>query len=551
MKKKKRSEEEFVVVRGKRRGREDGEGSDDHEGHVVNVAATNAATGLSEAAAPAAADVSAANAIAALALSEPAKAAGSGTGRGAKPDQQQASTSTAGMTTATGAAVATATATADAETGWRRHKALTVVLVGPQKGQPYRSADFAAAVSEVLGGSVNDVLAFGPLNRNNEWHMTLKNTQAKDRLVARGKLTIKNQHVFEVRPLVSARSRVRVHWAPFYMPNRAIEAELARYGRINSCEHEVMARETGFNKVSTGVRTVTMSGVQLADLPHLITVTSLEAGEKHVLLITVPGRPPLCLRCRQEGHIRKDCVTPFCRHHGQYGHATEDCVNAKSTYSRVVQGTPRREPAMGEATAVDDPQAELATGGAAPADEPRTEPATGGATAASPPIEQAHDLRPSDAGAIAIDTPKQETPATAWRQKLPDSVDANPTERGPGGEQIVAAESACTPLATVRPEMATASTSHMTPSAQRGSVAYSPTRQSVTTGHRADNGAGSRRAIGSSSSDSDGAPRDQLRPTRRKKPRVTGSRHSSRSSLDSRRLVIDNEMSDGSVVSGK
>ena len=70
-----------MVVRGKRRGREDGEGSDDHEGHVVNVAATNAATGLSEAAAPAAADVSAANAIAALALSEPAKAAGSGTGR--------------------------------------------------------------------------------------------------------------------------------------------------------------------------------------------------------------------------------------------------------------------------------------------------------------------------------------------------------------------------------------------------------------------------------------------------------------------------------------
>ena len=76
MKKKKRNEEELVVVRGKRRGREDGEGSDDHEGHVVNVAATDAATGLSDAAAPAAADVSAANAIAALSPSEPAKAAG-------------------------------------------------------------------------------------------------------------------------------------------------------------------------------------------------------------------------------------------------------------------------------------------------------------------------------------------------------------------------------------------------------------------------------------------------------------------------------------------
>ena len=42
-------------------------------------------------------------------------------------------------------------------------------------------------------------------------------------------------------------------------------------------------------------------------------------------LLTVRGHKPLCLRCRHEGHYRRDCFTPFCRHLGEYGHTTESC----------------------------------------------------------------------------------------------------------------------------------------------------------------------------------------------------------------------------------
>ena len=98
---------------------------------------------------------------------------------------------------------------------WRELKARTVVLSGPVKGQPYRLA---------LGGSVDDVLAFGPLNRNHEWHMTLKTEAAKQRLLDVERVTVKETCTFHVRSLLSPVTRVRVHWAPFYLPAHVIAA---------------------------------------------------------------------------------------------------------------------------------------------------------------------------------------------------------------------------------------------------------------------------------------------------------------------------------------
>ena len=40
----------------------------------------------------------------------------------------------------------------------------------------------------------------------------------------------------------------------------------------------------------------------------------------------MPGRPPLCLRCGFIGHVRLNCIMPYCRHCERYGHSTEECV---------------------------------------------------------------------------------------------------------------------------------------------------------------------------------------------------------------------------------
>ena len=86
----------------------------------------------------------------------------------------------------------------------------------------------------------------------------------------------------------------------------------------------------------TGVWSVVMSG-RKQDIPHIISL--MYENEKSELLVTIAGRQPLCLRCRQEGHYRRECSTPFCRHCSQYGHLSETCAAAGSYASALREVT--------------------------------------------------------------------------------------------------------------------------------------------------------------------------------------------------------------------
>ena len=54
-----------------------------------------------------------------------------------------------------------------------------------------------------------------------------------------------------------------------------------------------------------GTREVTLRTTEVykQKIPHLVTFHSGQSA-----LITMPGRPPLCLKCRCVGHVRKDCT---------------------------------------------------------------------------------------------------------------------------------------------------------------------------------------------------------------------------------------------------
>lgn len=60
--------------------------------------------------------------------------------------------------------------------------------------------------------------------------------------------------------------------------------------------------------------------VGVADLPHQLHMSDCQ------VLLCVPGRPPICLRCKQLGHIRKQCRTPWCPTCRRFGHDPDDCV---------------------------------------------------------------------------------------------------------------------------------------------------------------------------------------------------------------------------------
>ena len=268
---------------------------------------------------------------------------------------------------------------------WQRLKALTLVLTGPMKGQPYRSGDFVEGLRKVLG-SLGEVRAFGPLNKNFEWHLTVRSDDAMQRLLAAGAITVKETCIFTVRALTTTVTRVRVHWAPFYLPMGVIAQQLEAHGEVVSASWDKGDKAEGFGEVATGVRTFIMKGVKRADLPHLLTVplSNERGGDVAELLVTVAGRKPLCLRCRRVGHIRRACTTPYCRRHGVYGHSTEECDGTVASYSRAAR--PRTEPkVVEEAPAGTIPGEEEET--AAEVDTPATVSvqATAGVTSAVQP----------------------------------------------------------------------------------------------------------------------------------------------------------------------
>lgn len=63
-------------------------------------------------------------------------------------------------------------------------------------------------------------------------------------------------------------------------------------------------------------------GITIERLPHQLRVF----GGK--VLSVVPGRPPLCLRRKKAGHIRKDCRVLHCHACHGFGFVYEECPRA-------------------------------------------------------------------------------------------------------------------------------------------------------------------------------------------------------------------------------
>ena len=108
-----------------------------------------------------------------------------------------------------------------------------------------------------------------------------------------------------------------------------IDCCLNQYGQVMASAngHTVMA---GFEGVATGIMSVVMSGNR-DNVPHILNVADPATEENYKLLCIIAGRKSLCLQCKQEGHYRRDCVTPFCRHHNDFVHAPRHVRQQKVT----------------------------------------------------------------------------------------------------------------------------------------------------------------------------------------------------------------------------
>lgn len=175
-----------------------------------------------------------------------------------------------------------------------------------------------------------DIVSLGGFQMNHVWIATLRTPEAKQRLVDCKELKVKQLRCLVIDPS-STEVRLRLHWVPYQVPDDAVRKLLEPYGKVIEVGREKW-RVDGFEGIESTTRVARMtlkSGVTPDTMPHQLRLQGANA------LIVIPGRAPVCLRCKRTGHIRRECRVPKCSECYRFGHEKDECVK---TYARVTDG---------------------------------------------------------------------------------------------------------------------------------------------------------------------------------------------------------------------
>ena len=70
-------------------------------------------------------------------------------------------------------------------------KRRSLILCAPREGRCFLREYFLGSLQSVMGRIQDSVVSFGPLAKNNEWHVVLKTEEAKNKLLSAGQLHVK------------------------------------------------------------------------------------------------------------------------------------------------------------------------------------------------------------------------------------------------------------------------------------------------------------------------------------------------------------------------
>lgn len=148
----------------------------------------------------------------------------------------------------------------------------------------------------------DDISDIGKVD-SNTYNVTVASPEAADILNMYGSIKVRDR-TYQVISIAKQSFEFRVHWLPSYIKDTFLEDFFSRFGKVTSVIREAVAFGPNATK-RTSVRRIMIETDEMRkrSLPYVITFTG-----GYTALITVPGRPPLCLRCKTIGHLRKDCV---------------------------------------------------------------------------------------------------------------------------------------------------------------------------------------------------------------------------------------------------
>jgi len=165
---------------------------------------------------------------------------------------------------------------------------------------------------ELAGFDTDKVVSIQRRISNRTWVVSFSEQAEKDRVLSKGRVTIKGAVVF-VGDADCRTEIVKIFEAPDEMPDTVVIGRLSCFGRVLSFRRDV-APATG---VRNGVRTARMRISR--DIPCSIHV----AGE--ALSIKYSSQPRSCRRCGGSGHFANDCKEPRCYNCDLPGHRAMEC----------------------------------------------------------------------------------------------------------------------------------------------------------------------------------------------------------------------------------
>ncbi|XP_077519927.1 uncharacterized protein LOC144129701 [Amblyomma americanum] len=178
-------------------------------------------------------------------------------------------------------------------------------------------------------GALPDVLAVGAYQMNHVWAVTVTTADAAQKLLLAVDVKVKDRPCLLIDPN-NRELRLKLHWLLHGVTDEDVRVALSPYGKVLEVTRE-KCRALGVTEKGSTTRTVGLklhADVKIDDIPHQLKI----AGE--LTLVVVPGRAPLCLRCKSTGHIRRDCKVPRCENGKELCALAVDEPPAKTTVGR-------------------------------------------------------------------------------------------------------------------------------------------------------------------------------------------------------------------------
>lgn len=200
----------------------------------------------------------------------------------------------------------------------------TVTITCPLEGKPYDRADFKNHVDLSVG--IAHLEAMGPLSQGHMWQLTFDSEGVKDAFVAKGDFEVKPGHTASVTSDFKKRYYARVHWVQYAVPMQSVVNEFEKINGMTVVSAKyALSSVDGMSHVRSLLRELVLETENVHDIPHVI---KWESGpSRGQALVTVKGRPGVCLKCFEPGHVRQKCTLQYCRacktHTKQ--HTTDTC----------------------------------------------------------------------------------------------------------------------------------------------------------------------------------------------------------------------------------